>query len=70
MAGHTLTLAFPQAKEHLCILEYDVQTQSMVTKVAASLSNQAHRPPTEIKGCLDPECRCAVQERMFTTLNP
>ena len=52
-----MMLAFSQAKEHLCILEYDVQAQSMVTMVAASLTNQAHRPPTEIKGCLDPECR-------------
>lgn len=48
------------AKESLCILEYDVPSQSMVTKVAASLSSQSNRPPTELKGCLDTDCRVVV----------
>jgi hypothetical protein len=46
-----------QSKESLCILEYDLERQSMVTKVAASLSTNSNRPPTEIRGCIDTECR-------------
>jgi hypothetical protein len=46
-----------QAKEMMCILEYDAQAQSMVTKVSANLSGSTNRPPSEVRGCLDPECR-------------
>ena len=46
-----------QAKETLCILDYDAPAQSMITRLTGSLCGNGSRPPMEIKGCLDPECR-------------
>jgi DNA damage-binding protein 1 len=54
------SLLIVTAKETMCVLDYDVASQSMVTRLTGSLSSSGNRPPTEIKGCLDPECRVAV----------
>ena len=40
-----------QAKETMCVLDYDVASQSMVTRLTGSLSSSGNRPPTEIKVC-------------------